>query len=453
MPIGSLEKRINNTHRAGVIHLGIKAQAQSGKLYPKETDYFVIDPAINPELIKQYGDKPKSLDIVFTHDDEDVIAKAYLQMYKCENPNEQNPLKRKNYLACLGKGLDPITDRPTMAFWYDLNHKPASGLINLDDDYRHRLFNEIESFERMLSNPNGVLSSRAQVEKEISGRRAILDGRVFPRECHHMTCPNFANKECKGVMTLSFQIPLGSVFGEYVIRTSSVTAMTNILNCIKSVKEAVRKYMPHLPEGRIAGIPLRLSRVMRQIRFIDPKTGKQTFSEHYPLHLEINHEFKDKFQSVLSDRITSIMLGSPSAALLPAAEVPGASEIDALMPADLYPTPEEQETAQEVKEQEAQQAIASQDNILQQRAAWAQDEVVNVLMDEWAKLMGRAFPAGKRAAYAQNFATKEALITALGEQIVKSTPVSEATTAVSEATASASDAAAPASEVITPEVV
>jgi hypothetical protein len=452
MPIGSLEKRINNTHRAGVIHLGIKAVASSGKLYPKETDYFVIDPAINPELIKQYGDKPKSLDIVFTHDDEDVIAKAYLQMYKCENPNEQNPLKRKNYLACLGKGLDPVTDQPTMAFWYDLNHKPASGLINLDDAYRHRLFNEIESFERMLSNPNGILSSRAQVEKEISGRRAILDGRILPRECHHQGCPNFGSKECKAVMTLSFQIPLGSVFGEYVIRTSSVTAMTNILNCIKSVKEAVRKYMPHLPEGRIAGIPLRLSRVMRQIRFIDPKTGKQTFSEHYPLHLEINHEFKDKFQSVLSDRITSIMLGSPSAALLPAAEVPGASEIDALMPADLYPTPEEQETAAVVKEQEAMEAQNAQDTVLQQRAAWATESDVNSLMTHWAQLLGRAFPAGKRVAYVQRFATKAELLDALAIEIMKVAPVSQPTEPVATVPA-ATESVSAAPQVLDAEVV
>jgi hypothetical protein len=210
--------------------------------------------------------------------------------------------------------------------------------------------------------------------------------------------------------------------------------MTNILNCIKSVKEAVRKYMPHLPEGRIAGIPLRLSRVMRQIRFIDPKTGKQTFSEHYPLHLEINHEFKDKFQSVLSDRITSIMLGSPSAALLPAAEVPGASEIDALMPADLYPTPEEQETANVVKEQEAKEAQVAQDTVLQERAAWATEDDVSALMTHWAQLLGRAFPAGKRIAYVQKFATKAELLDALAVEILKVAPAMQSTTADSTIT-------------------
>jgi hypothetical protein len=415
MPIGSLEKRLNDTHRAGVIHLGIKAQAQSGKFYPKETDYFVIDPQINPELIKQYGDKPKSLDIVFTNDDEDIIAKAYLQMYKCENPNEQNPLKRKNYLACLGKGLDPVTDRATMAFWYDLNNRPVSGIMDMNDGMRNAVSSEAEIFRQMLENPHGVLSSRAQVERELHGRMGILAGKVIPRECHHTNCPNFMNKECKGVMTLSFQIPLGSVFGEYIIRTSSVTAMTNILNCIKSVKEAVRKYMPDYPEGRIAGIPLRLSREMRQIRWTDPKTGKQMSSEHFPLKLEINHEFKDKFQSVLSDRITSIMLGNPNTALLaPAAEAPGATCIDVEMPDDLYPTKEECETAEVIKQEEserlAKETQATQDSVLQERASWVADPEVTALMDRWGTRLGRVFPMGKRVAHAQGFASKELLI-------------------------------------------
>ncbi len=227
-------------------------------------------------------------------------------------------------------------------------------------------------------------------------------------------------------MTLSFQIPLGSVFGEYVIRTSSVTAMHNVLNCIKSVKEAVRKYMPDCPEGRIAGVPLRLSRESKMIRWTDPKTGKQMSSEHFPLKLEINHEFKDKFQSVLSDRITSIMLGSPSTALLPAAEAPGASVIDAEMPDDLFPTKEECETAEVIRAEESEKLVreaqATQDSVLQERASWANDADVNDLMNVWAKLLGRAFPAGKRVAYVQKFATKAELLDALNVEIVKITP-------------------------------
>jgi hypothetical protein len=422
---------MNDTHRAGVIHLGVKVQAQSGKFYPKEADYFVIDPVVNPELIKQYGETPKSLDIVFTDDDEDIIAKAYLQMYKCENPHEQNPKKRKNYLACLGKGLDPMTDQPTMAFWYDLNHCPPSGIMEMTPALRSGIENDVVAFRNMLSNPHGVLSSRAQVEKEIQGRLGMLSGRVKPRECHHTACPNFQNKECKAVMTLSFQIPLGSVFGEYVIRTSSVTAMHNVLNCIKSVKEAVRKYMPDCPEGRIAGVPLRLSRESKMIRWTDPKTGKQMSSEHFPLKLEINHEFKDKFQSVLSDRITSIMLGSPSTALLPAAEAPGASVIDAEMPDDLFPTKEECETAEVIKAEEseklAREAQATQDSVLQERASWATDPEVAALMNKWSVVLGRAFPAGKRAAHAQKFETKELLIASLRASVGEDTAPAETT--------------------------
>jgi hypothetical protein len=63
----------------GKVRLGIKKiSPKTGKEYPTATDYLVFDTAdemIAEEIKKVYGDKPKSIDIMFLSDDENMYRK------------------------------------------------------------------------------------------------------------------------------------------------------------------------------------------------------------------------------------------------------------------------------------------------------------------------------------------------------------------------------------------
>jgi len=86
MPIkGLTEKR--RMPRIGKLHLGIKVKNKQGVEHPKAVDYFVYPDEGSPggelldQFIKEYGEKPKELPIIFPLGDEESIASQYYRCY------------------------------------------------------------------------------------------------------------------------------------------------------------------------------------------------------------------------------------------------------------------------------------------------------------------------------------------------------------------------------------
>ncbi len=82
--------------RLGKIRLGVKVLAKNGQTYPAEVDYFVVP----PEVAKEYGPKPKALDVMFPVQDRGMIFPQALKWYgsgrglKCIGDGER--AERKN---------------------------------------------------------------------------------------------------------------------------------------------------------------------------------------------------------------------------------------------------------------------------------------------------------------------------------------------------------------------
>lgn len=81
---------IRRIPRLGKVRLGIKAQTQGGKEYPRAVDYFVVP----PEVAAVYGEKPKELDIMFPLEDDEQFAPQFLRAYS-----------KTQGLVCIGDGI------------------------------------------------------------------------------------------------------------------------------------------------------------------------------------------------------------------------------------------------------------------------------------------------------------------------------------------------------------
>jgi hypothetical protein len=92
MPIKGLSEA-RRLPRLGKIHLGVKKTASSGKEYPSEVDYFVCP----PEVQKVFGERPKSLRVMFPVENEEVF---FSQWYKCYGAS---------LLKCKGDGAKAST--------------------------------------------------------------------------------------------------------------------------------------------------------------------------------------------------------------------------------------------------------------------------------------------------------------------------------------------------------
>lgn len=95
MPIAGLSDR-RRLPRIAKIKTGILVQGAGGKSYPKAVDHFICsasDPALVERFHVLYGDKPKTLDIMFPVDD---VERLFPQDYKAY---------KANGLACSGDGL------------------------------------------------------------------------------------------------------------------------------------------------------------------------------------------------------------------------------------------------------------------------------------------------------------------------------------------------------------
>lgn len=393
MPVGRIKNRMMKTQRAGIIRLGRKIPTQNGKSRPSDVEYFVLDEA--PELKEIYGETPQELDIMFTSDDEDVVASNYLRMYRCSNPNEPDKNKRKNFLTCIGEGEDPNTGTSTYANWID-NKPPQMGFVPVTEEMRAAWAAELEQIRRDLADPNIALESPTYSKRRAMTLESWLTGRSFPRLCHQNFCPDYAAKKCKEVLTMTFKVLRGPhVFGEYQLHTGSKNGMRAVFNCLEDARNLVRKYRPDLPYGRIAGIPFRLKRVLTQIN-VPNKDGRMEKNGKWILRMDVNPQFSQFFAKQLQGVVSQMLLEAPPEDTQPTIELGGASPNMAVCPEDLYPT--EEEVQAQVEHEMAQQT---------RNEDWLQDPETLGLIIEWEHQQGRTIPEGKRRAIVKNYNTIE----------------------------------------------
>ncbi len=183
-PIKNLtEKR--RMPRIGKLHLGIKVtKNKAGKEcapYPRAVDYFVYPEAdapggeVLPQLVKEYGEKPKKLPIIFPLEDEEAICSQY---YRCYT--------RSRGLVCRGDG---------------------------------------EICMRILDTKTGWLPTKDTTETSM---------KELP--CQGRECPDYAGGQCREVMNLQFMLPKISGFGIWQIDTSSINSIRNINSCLQMIR-------------------------------------------------------------------------------------------------------------------------------------------------------------------------------------------------------------------------
>lgn len=236
-----LKELIETTRRPqelAKIKVGVKKQSASGKEYPDEVHYFVIDPiepiidkrgnpVLDPKtkkpmvninrdaerLIEKYGAQPTEIPFVFASDDLDMIAETRRLWWKGAKSGAGS-------LVCSGDGEYAI---------YRGDQK-VTGLLNIP-----------------INNPPLY---------------PVEEG--YNRKCNSLTCPQ-AQKQgdypapCKPTMTLRMIIPEVASMGFFSLQTSSPRAMSNCINSLQMMKNSggLKKY----GLNSLVGVPMILNRI------------------------------------------------------------------------------------------------------------------------------------------------------------------------------------------------
>ncbi len=211
--------------RLGHIRLGIKATAASGQEYPKETDYFILDPKTpdpkwNEDLKKEfearYGNKPKAIKIMFPP----VLPELFFQQF-------YKRYGKSTLVKCKGDGEIATT---TEEF--------GKGLERIDED-----------------------------------DRGFIQVRCKGPACPYQLGDNDVCKkpECSRMAMLQIILPELPGMGIWQINTGSYNSIVNINSAIEWLKGLC---------GRYAMIPITLMRVPEDIQYEGNKT------KHYILHVD-----------------------------------------------------------------------------------------------------------------------------------------------------------------------
>ena len=157
--------------RLGKIHLGYKKMSQkTGKAYPVATDYFVCPDGV----MEVYGDKPKSLQIIFPSDDPDRFAPQFYKVYS-----------ETRGKTCQGDGVKA---------------------------------------NQLVDKATGQLATRNSKD---------VEWREVP--CLGQKCPHYQAKKCRPVMNLQFLLPDCPGLGVYQLDTSSINSIININSAVELI--------------------------------------------------------------------------------------------------------------------------------------------------------------------------------------------------------------------------
>lgn len=230
----------------GKVRLGYKDEAKRGA--PVATPYFVLKDA--SQLIPNFGEQPTEIGPIFIPvDDETAVANRMLRYYT------------ETYgLTCWGNGLQATRK-------VDKAHLVATG--------------------------EAKTASKDTTE-------AILQAVRCP-------CELLNSGDCKESMYFRFSIPEVEGIGVFQLATRSRNSIDNIFSCLDMIRAA--SISPEYPQGRISGIPLKMSLRRTQVYSIgDSKTrgGKRWV---YLVFLEPYEQMSLKdFYTQLASRPPMMML-------------------------------------------------------------------------------------------------------------------------------------------------
>jgi hypothetical protein len=159
--------------RLGKIHLGEKKKNAQGVEYPTAVDYFVCP----PEVSEIFGDKPKSLRIMFPTDDTEQFASQFYRAYSSTRG-----------LICKGNG---------------------------------------ETAEMLVDSKTKKIADHTAQTTEL-----------IECECLGRDCPYY-DKKCKEIMMLQFLIPEAPGLGVYQLDTSSINSIININSAVNLIQRAL----------------------------------------------------------------------------------------------------------------------------------------------------------------------------------------------------------------------
>jgi hypothetical protein len=211
MPIKGLSET-RRLPRLGKIRLGIKMKNDAGKEYPKEVDYFILDPQVpdpakKDEIIAKfhelYGEQPKRITIMLPVPDSDIFFQVWYRRYG-----------KTTLLQCKGDGQVAICSMP---------------------EYAENL--------------------------EVTGRD---DMGMTIVKCNGKACPYYVDKKCVEAGTLNVFLPELEGLGVWQINTGSINSIMNIYSSLDLIKAAC---------GRIHMIPLTLERRKEEIAHEGKKTS------------------------------------------------------------------------------------------------------------------------------------------------------------------------------------
>ena len=172
-PIKNLSN-VRQIPRLGKVRCGVKVPNKSGQgEHPEAVEYFVLP----QEIAAAFGDKPKSLPIMFPVEDEAKFASQY---YKCYSSFRG--------LTCKGDG---------------------------------------ETCSRLIDTKTGDFAHRDTTD---------TDRRELP--CNGRDCPMYQQKKCKEVMNLQFLLPSVPGLGVWQLDTGSyhsIVAVNSAIELIRSV--------------------------------------------------------------------------------------------------------------------------------------------------------------------------------------------------------------------------
>jgi hypothetical protein len=230
---------IRRLPRLGKIRLGIKVEKKlpdgSTVTYPKEVDHFVVP----PEVAEKYGEKPKSLDVMFPPADE---TRFFTQQYKAYV---------QQGLRCRGDG-ERANRRAADLVWI----RKKDGKIL--DDANARLLQEIP--------------------KEADHNALVEIGCRDPEK--GPGCPLVDEGVCRAQGVLFVILPKISMGGVYQITTGSwnnIVAMNSIVDWLKASTP---------PFNRVVLIPFVLTREPEEIEYEGKKSVHWLLKPRLPYTLE-----------------------------------------------------------------------------------------------------------------------------------------------------------------------
>ena len=229
----------------GKIRLGVR---QEGGAYPKDVHYFVLRDA--PGVAEVYGEDPSEIDAIFPSDDEHEVLPTWYKMYGT-GKKDANGKVIAGKLLCKGDG-------------------PRTDIIDGET----------------VESPGTA---------EYFMKRDPETREVPKRPCLGKNCPDYISDQCSQSMKVIVILPKVSLYGGYVIDTTSWYSIRSFHDQIALVKS--------LNGGSFKFIPFKIVREETATPYWDKKTKSEKVGMHHIMYLRPNEKFFELHGAQVREKI------------------------------------------------------------------------------------------------------------------------------------------------------